>query len=677
VAVFAALLTIGAIALVVWHRGSGAPPASDTSAARVTFSRDIAPIVFENCTVCHRPGGSGPFALLDYRDVKKRAGLIAAVTQRRYMPPWLPARGLVRFRGERGLSDEEIALIGEWVAQGAVEGDPADLPPRPEFAEGWQLGEPDLVVTLEEPYVLAAEGHGEGHDVFRNVVIPVPVSTPRWVKAVALRPGDPKVVHHVVMQVDRSRSSRLRDAEDAEPGFPGMEMAGSESPGGRTIGWTPGKVPIVDERLAWRLEPGTDVVLQLHLLPSGKPERIAPRVGFYFTEQPAAKRAFSILLRNDQIDIPAGDANHVIEDTLELPVPVSVYGIYPHAHYLGKEIEAFATLPDGTRRWLIHIPRWDFEWQDDYRYAEPVELPAGAVITMRYTYDNSAENPANPHVPPRRVRFGNRSSDEMATLAIQVVPPEPEDRDLLLEASMRSRLARNPRNWFAHSVLGAALKGQGSYDEAISHLREAIRLNPGHPGPLFNLANALREAGRLDAAVAAYRRVLAIDPRHPKAHNNLAIVFQQRGELRAALTHFGRQRELSPMDARVHLNLGNAYLALADDERAQTSFERALELDPRSVAAHEGLGDAARLAGRLGEAESHYRRALALDAQSPAASFGLGLVEIEHGDAEPGTAHLERAVAADATYLQLLNNEAWWRRALRARRSCWRSSRTR
>ena len=172
--------------------------------ATVTFNRDIAPIVFRNCTICHRPGESAPFSLLEYTEAKKRAELIAAFTGSRFMPPWLPERGSGEFLGQRGLSDEEIARIRLWVEQGAVEGDPADLPALPEFPKGWQLGEPDMVVTIEEPFTVPAEGG----DVFRNLVLPIPVSTPRWVKAVELRPGNPRVVHHAVMQVDGSRSSR-------------------------------------------------------------------------------------------------------------------------------------------------------------------------------------------------------------------------------------------------------------------------------------------------------------------------------------------------------------------------------------------------------------------------------------------------------------------------------------
>lgn len=621
----------------------------------VTFNRDIAPIVFKNCVVCHRPGESAPFSLLEYAPAKKRAGLIAALTQSRFMPPWLPKHGEVQFLGERGLSKEEIALIAKWVEQGAVEGDPADLPPQPEFTKGWQLGEPDMVLEMPTPFTVPAEGT----DVYRNFVLPIPVSRPRWVKAVELRPGNPKVVHHAVLQVDPSRSSRRRDEEDEEVGFPGMDMAGSEPPGGQLIGWTPGKVPVIDERLAWRVEPGSDMVLQLHMLPSGKPEEIAPRIGLYFTDKAPTEQAFSLLMRNDDIDIPAGEANYVIEDSLTLPVGVKAIGIYPHAHYLGKSIEAHATLPDGSTRSLIDIPHWDFNWQDDYRYAKPVPLPAGTTIDMHFVYDNTAANPLNPNNPPKRVRFGNRSSDEMATLAIQVLASREEDKPLLREAVMRARLKRNPNNWFAHNALSTALVAQNRLDEALMHIREAIRLRPRHPQLQYNLGNVLLALNRTDEAIRAFERTLEIEPDHPKAHNNLAVALHRAGALDRAIEHYRLQLKVSPMDSRAHANLGTALLDERHLEEADAAFVRALELDSTSVAALEGRGDVARLEGNAEQARGYYRHVLEIEPDSPAAHYGLGAIALADGDEQTANAELGKAVAANEAYVGVLNDDAW------------------
>lgn len=629
--------------------------ASTPAQATLTFNRDIAPIVYRNCVVCHRPGESAPFSFLDYAETRKRAGLITALTTSRFMPPWLPERGDVEFLGERGLSEEEIARIRQWVEQGAAEGDAADLPPLPEFTAGWQLGEPDVVIAMQTPFTVPAGGV----DVFRNFVLPIPISKPRWVKAVELRPGNPRVMHHAVMQVDRSRSSRRRDEEDTQAGFPGMDMASSEPPGGQLLGWTPGKVPIVDERLAWRVEPGSDMVVQLHMLPSGKPEAVAARIGLYFTDTPPREQAFSLLMRNDSIDIPAGDASYVIEDSLTLPVAVRALGIYPHAHYLGKSIDAYATLPDGSRKSLIRIPHWDFNWQDDYRYAQPLELPAGTTLHMRFVYDNTSANALNPHNPPQRVRFGNLSSDEMATLAIQVMPRKPEDKPLLREASMRSRLNKNPDNWFAHNALSSALMSQQRFEEALSHVRSAIRLEPRHPQPRYNLANTLLAMGRTDEAIENYRKTLAIEPGHAKAHNNLAVAFQRSGDLERAVHHYRQQLGVTPMDAQAHANLGTALLELGRNEPADGAFGRALELDPEWVPALEGRADVARARGDVEAAERDYRRALALEPGAPGAHYGLGALRLAGGASEAAMTHFHKALEGNEGYVGVLNDDAW------------------
>jgi len=644
------LATVSVYLLTDAFRG---PPESDE--ATVTFNRDVAPIVFRNCVVCHRPGESAPFSLLNYTEARKRAGLIAALTSSRFMPPWQPERGSVEFLGERGLSDEEIERIRVWVEQGAVEGDLADLPSPPEFAEGWKLGEPDLVLSMEEPFTLPAEGV----DVFRNFVLPIPVSKPRWVKAVELRPGNPRIVHHGLMQVDRSRSSRRRDEEHVEPGFPGMDMAGSEAPGGQMVGWTPGRSPIVDPRLAWRVEPGSDMVVQLHMLPSGKPEPVALKVGLYFTDETPRDLAFSLLMRNDEIDIPAGKADYVVEDSLTLPVAVEILGIYPHAHYLATSVEAYATLPDGGDRLLIRVPKWDFNWQDEYRYKQPLQLPAGSVIHMRYVYDNTSANVRNPNDPPVRVRFGNRSSDEMATLTLQVVPEQAADAHRLREAVMRSRLERDSDNWFAHSGLSTALNAQGRMDEALPHIREAIRLKPRHPELHYNLANTLMALGRTGRAIQSYERALAIEPDHPKAHNNLAVALQQRGGLERAVQHYRKQLAVSPMDALPRANLGAALFEQGRLQAADEAFGRALELDPNSMTALEGRGDLARARGALEEAERRYRQALRVEPGAAGAHYGLGAIRLAQGAQQPAIVFFRRAVESDRSYIGALNDDAW------------------
>ena len=250
------------------------------------------------CVTCHRPGEIGPFSLTTYADVRRHATQIAAVTARRAMPPWKPLPGKGDFQNQRRLSDRELATLQQWIAAGTPEGEPADLPralagdsERPDDgsnASRWQLGTPDLIVSMPDPYDVPAEGA----DVFRTFVVPIPSTAPRYVRALEFHPGNPRVVHHANLGIDRTRSSRQLDARDAEPGYAGSMERDARYPEGQLLGWTPGQAPHpVPDGNAWRLEPGSDLVVQLHLQPTGKPERVQISAGFYFTDDAADARA--------------------------------------------------------------------------------------------------------------------------------------------------------------------------------------------------------------------------------------------------------------------------------------------------------------------------------------------------------------------------------------------------
>jgi hypothetical protein len=510
----------------------------------LSFTRDVAPIVFEHCAMCHRPSGSAPFSVLSYDEIKDWAPLIADAVGQRRMPPWLPEPGFGTFANERRLSDDQIAVIRNWVEQGAIEGDPADLPPTPRLGDAWLLGEPDLIVKLP-PYTLAAEGQ----EVYRNLVTPIPVAAARYVHAVELRPGNAKAVHHARMMVDTTESSRKLDAEDSTPGFDGMDMAGNASnPGGFFIGWTPGKNAKVERGdLAWRLEPGTDLVLQLHLRPTGKPEVVAPQVGFHFTDRVPERSPALILLGSFDIDIPAGTSDYLVTDYYELPVDVDVLSVYPHAHYLGKELQGFATLPNGKRKWLIRILDWDFNWQDDYRYVEPIHLPRGAVLTMHYTYDNTIGNPQNPNRPPQRVVFGARSVDEMAEMAIQVLPRNRSDLEML-DRSLSQKYNEEIAEYRAAQdyQLGDRLAEQGKLNDAADHYRAALRNRPEDTRVLLRLASVLMRLEDFDGAVLVAERAAQLTERNdPNIMSVLASAYAAAGRMEDAVRTAERARVLA------------------------------------------------------------------------------------------------------------------------------------
>lgn len=569
-----------------------------------TFDRDIAPIVDAHCGECHHSGGAGPFALLTYEDVKKHASQVADVTSRRYMPPWQPEPGYGRFAGERRLSDEQIATIGQWVKAGAPQGNPADRPPIPTFTAGWHLGHPDLVVTLPQPYALQPEGDA-GRDVYRNFVIPIHLDAPRYVRAVELHPGNPQCVHHGFAMFDRTRESRRLDEQDAIPGFAGMDSGpGAQSPGGQFLSWQPGKVPVPgDPDTAWRLEPGTDLVIQLHMRPTGKIEMVQPSVGIYFSSTVPTRQAFKLRLASLLIDIPPGAKDYAVEDNYRLPVDVELREVLPHAHYLANDIRGWATLPDGTRKELLWIKHWDFNWQGEYRYAEPIFLPRGTVLSMRMTYDNSADNPRNPNRPPKRVTYGPQTSDEMAELWFQVVPSRREDlaplaRDFahkrlsLVIERLHHLLSDAPNDADVHFRLGKALMADGRSGEALAELRTAYGLRPDLSDAHDYAGRVLLGAGDLVGATEEFERAVTLDAHSPEPRNNLGLARLRAQNWSGAAECFRAALRLNPDDAVAHLNLGIAVLKLGDPAAAKGEFLTALRLDPELSLARTGLAEA-------------------------------------------------------------------------------------
>ena len=600
------------------------------AAQKPTFYRDIAPILYAQCAPCHRAGQTGPFSLLTYEDARKRAPLIATVTRKRFMPPWLPEAGYGDFAGEHRLNEAQIETIERWARAGAPEGAVADSPPVPAFTPGWQLGPPDLVVTADKPFAVPADGP----DVFWNFILSPAVREARQVRAIEIRPGNTRLVHHANMLIDRSRSQRYREKVRGE-GFGGMDLtiaSDTFDPDGHFLFWKPGAAPVEEPAgMSWRLDPGNDLILNLHLRPSGKPETVQPSVGLYFTREPQTKHPMLVQLEHDgALDIPAGNRDFAVSDDLRLPADVDVLAVYPHAHYLGTLLEGYATLPDGTRRWLIRIPRWDLNWQAVYRYREPVFLPKGTVVSMRFHYDNSAGNPRNPHSPPERVRGGNQSTDEMAHLWLQLLPKGAGDqRSSLQEATMTRRLEKYPGDFSANFNLGALALGRKEIPHALEHLRAALRAEPEEPAALNTYGAALESAGSLDEAIEQFRHALRVRPGDASARYNLA----------AALAALGRYEE------------------------AAAGFREVLAANPADTAASERLaaalreaGDAAASAGRLAEAAQCYRELVALVPRDADLRNNYGILLARTGDNAGAVAQFEAALEIDPAHAAARRN---------------------
>jgi len=546
---------------------SFASVAQPVRAARtVTYATEVAPLVQDRCAMCHHAGGSAPFSLTTYAETKRHAAQIAEVTRRRFMPPWKADPSDGPFVGQHPLSEAEIQLLRDWADAGAPEGDPHDAPSPRRWAEGWQLGTPDLVITLAQPYTLPPDGT----DLFRIFAIPIPADRVRFVRGVEFRPGNPKVVHHANIRVDPTAASRRLDEADPAPGYDGVIARSAGYPDGHFLGWTPGQMsPLLPPDLSWRLEPHTDLVVELHMQPSGKPEAVAPSIGFYFSDTPPTRTPAMLRLGRQSIDIPAGEPHYTITDSFTLPVDAEVEAVQPHAHYRARDVRGLATLPDGTTKRLIDIADWDFRWQHVYRFVTPVKLPKGTTLSMQYVYDNSPSNPRNPQVPPLRARWGQRSSDEMGDLWIQVLTRDDHDLDVLSRAfrpkvaaedvlGYEAEIERHPDDLGLHDSVAMLYLELGRHEPAIVHFRRSSALAPQSPQTHYNLGTALTLARRLDEAAASFREALRLDPSYANAHNNLGNVLLAQGKNDEAIHEFREVVRLQPDSEAAKKNLATA-----------------------------------------------------------------------------------------------------------------------
>lgn len=567
------------------------------AADRLTFTKDIAPLVFSRCTSCHRAGEIAPFPLLTYRDVRQRLTQIREVTERRLMPPWKPLPGPHRFVDDRSLTADELQRLQAWIRDGAPEGEAKDLPPLPQYTTGWQLGPPDLVVTLPEPYTLRADGT----DVFRSFVLPLETDRPRYVRAIEFHPGNARAVHHANMGVDHTRSSRRLDGADTELGYEGGMVPDAEYPPGYMLGWTPGQnARPSPDGMAWRLEPQSDFVVQLHMQPTGKPELVQPSLGVYFTDTPPRATPLGLRLGSQTIEIPAGAADYTISDQFVLPVDAELLAVQPHAHNLGRRVRGDVKRPDGSVETLLAIDDWDFRWQDVYRFVAPVRLPRGSTVSMTFTYDNSEGNPRNPSRPPMPVVWGQETINEMGDLWLQLVPVAPADfaqlSDAIRQKSLGDDIAAytkvmraDPRNPLRHDALAMLQFRAGRIETAVAEYRESLRLNPDSAPTHYNLGLALSVARRYADAEAEFRSALAIDPKHAEAHNNLGAMMHISGRFDEAVVHYRQATELNPENAEAYSNLGRVLTARKEIAPAIAAFRASLRLKPDNVSALVGL----------------------------------------------------------------------------------------
>jgi len=688
------MILIGSAALIASAQVSR--PRGRAAQEHVTFSKQIAPIFYEHCSTCHHPGGAGPFSLLTYADARRWGMVIENVTQSRFMPPWLPEPGYGDFADDRRLPDKDLQLIKEWVEAGMPEGDPSDAPKPPVYNPDWVLGPPDLILHVTVPTKIPASGP----DVFINFILPVPIKHTRYVRALQIKPGSPRVVHHCNIIIDRTASMRRAHPNDWQKGIPGMEFTFDSGdafePDSHFLFWKPDTPALIEPKgMPWRIDPGNDLVLNMHFKPTGKVETVQATLGLYFTDKPPVAHPMLLQLEHDsELDIPPGDSHFVIQDQLTLPVDVDVLGVYPHAHYLGKRLEGWAVLPNGEKKWLILIPDWDIDRQSVYTYKKPIFLPRGTVLHMRYVYDNSSGNIRNPHSPPIRVRAGNQSTDEMGHLWLQVLPhPLPgskEDPRLLLEkAWMENQLRKDANDRTALYNLAYVDRTEGSFAEAEALYRRILAKTPNDARSLTALGTALDTAGDWKQAEAEFQKALAADPSYADARYDLAeLDFGHNDNAEAVQEYKGLLAE-NPNDAVAHNGLGIVLMAMNQTAEAQNEFEAAIALDPdnfdalynlavieaenndlsraaellvhalsqkNDADAHQLLGNVYAQSGQLADALQQFEAVRALHPNDPIPHREIAQVYEMMGDLNSAIRELNSALAVDPQNADDWNN---------------------
>jgi hypothetical protein len=382
--------------------------------APVTFSNQVVRILQDKCQTCHRTGGIAPFSLVSYGDAYENREKIVEQTGARTMPPWHVDSTCAAYEDDPSLTPQQIDVFSRWVAAGAPQGDPHDLPPARTFPDGWELGTPDHVLQMPEAMT---PDFGNG-DVYRCFVLPTAFGEDRFVSAVEVSPGVREMVHHVILFVDANGAAPALDARDAGPGYscfggPGFEVSLASSGLG---GWVPGNRPRrLPDGIGMPLPRGANVVMQVHYSSkSGVRRPDSSSVGLYFANGAVNKRLLFLPVINQTFTIPAGAADHEVKASIPfLPFPIHVLNVTPHMHLLGRRMAVTATLPDGHSVCVVDVPDWDFHWQGTYTYSTPLALPFGTRIDLAARYDNSAENPENPNQPPRDVGWGENTTDEM------------------------------------------------------------------------------------------------------------------------------------------------------------------------------------------------------------------------------------------------------------------------
>jgi hypothetical protein len=411
---------------------AGGPARAQQAADNVpTFSRDVAPILYKQCVSCHRPGEIAPMSLLTYEQARPYAKAIANAVANRTMPPWHADAPAGTFHNERALTDRERDVLTAWSTSGALNGDPKDLPPQPVFTEGWSLGKPDVVLDIPEDYQLPARGTIE----YEWFYIPTNFSEPKWVRSIEIRPGDRAAVHHVLVYYRVKPDGKAapiargnqKNQSNPPPDEPGVARHPRRTdltamPPQLLATYAPGTNPqLAPSATAFRLEPGGIIELQMHYTATGQPTSDRTKIGITFSTEPSPREVRAQHFFNMRMRLPAGAADVAVTTDLDFLQDATVWGLFPHTHLRGKKWEYTLVMPNGEKKSILAVPRYDFNWQTYYMFAAPLQVPKGSKIVSTAWYDNSPANKNNPN-PKVDVKWGDQTWQEMQYTGILLSP---------------------------------------------------------------------------------------------------------------------------------------------------------------------------------------------------------------------------------------------------------------
>jgi mono/diheme cytochrome c family protein len=417
-------------------------PLPVTKPSHVTYSKDVAPILQQNCQGCHRPGEGAPFSMMSFTDVRPWASAMKRMVVTKAMPPWFEDGTTEKFENKRSLTQAQIDTIAAWVDAGAPEGNPQDLPPAISYVAGWTIPKPDKIYQLPHAFSVPAKGILD----YQYVILPTGFTQDTWVQDVEAAPTDRSVVHHIVAYVRTPGSNYFKDQPKeqffiAPPAKTGEAVAKDDVPSDWLVGYAPGQPPDMFVPGQAKLIPaGSDIVLEVHYMPEGKATTDQANVGLVLAKEPPKERVMTLSTGNEKFRIPPGDPNYRVDASFTFQREVTLLGVHPHMHMRGKDMAYRLVFPDGTTRNILNVPHYNWRWQLWYNLAEPIKLPAGTRVECTAHYDNSAGNPENPD-PTKTVTWGQQSFDEMMVCFFNVAFPAATPSKELLPAKVETAAA--------------------------------------------------------------------------------------------------------------------------------------------------------------------------------------------------------------------------------------------